>query len=50
MKDNLLVEVGTGFEVEMRNEDPEVDEGGRKRIKQRKKTWLERHRCAIDGF
>jgi len=30
MKDNLLVEVGTAFEVEMRNEDPEVDEGGRK--------------------
>jgi hypothetical protein len=36
MKDNLLVEIGRGFEVEMRNERPEFDEGGRNRIKKRK--------------
>ena len=36
MKDKLLVEIGRGFEVEMRNERPELDEGGRKRIKRRK--------------
>ena len=36
MKATLLVEIGRGFEVEMRNEAPEFDEGGRKRIKQRK--------------
>jgi hypothetical protein len=36
MKDKLLVEIGRGFEVEMRNKAPEFDEGCRKRIKQRK--------------
>ena len=36
MKDKLLVEIDRGFEVEMRNEAPEKDAGGRKKIKQRK--------------
>ena len=36
MKDKLLVEIGRGFEVEMRNERPEFDERGRKRIKRTK--------------
>ena len=36
MKDKLLVEIDRGFEVEMRNEAPERDAGGRKKIKQRK--------------
>ena len=36
MKDKLLVEIDRGFEVEMRNETPERDAGGRKKIKQRK--------------
>jgi hypothetical protein len=35
-KDKLLVEIGRGFEVEMWNERPERDEGGRKKIKPRK--------------
>ena len=36
MKDKLLVEIDRGFEVEMRNEAPERDAGGRKKINQRK--------------
>ena len=36
MKDKLLVEIDRGFEVELRNEAPERDAGGRKEIKQRK--------------
>ncbi len=36
MKDKLLVEIDREFEVKMRNESPERDAGGRKKIKQRK--------------
>ena len=31
MKDKLLVEIDRGFEVEMRNEAPERDTGGKKK-------------------
>ena len=36
MKDTLMVEIGRGFEVEMRGERPETDKGGRKKIKKKK--------------
>jgi len=36
MKDKLMVEIGKGFQVEMRGKRPETDE--------EKKSWIERHR------
>jgi hypothetical protein len=36
MKEKLLVEIDRGFEVEIRGERPETDEGGREKIKKRK--------------